>query len=93
VRLPDGVTCLQLWSPVTIDKLRIEEPDRNGRRLLSAWCDIHGAEFCEAILAGRTKREEIEDLLRNGFISTSLASKRQRDAAHRRSMALLRAGR
>lgn len=90
---PDGATCVELWSPVTIDKLRLEEPDRNGRRLLSAWCDVHGPEFCEAVLAGRTMREEIEDLLRHGFISASLAAKRQRDAARRRSMALLRAGR
>lgn len=90
---PDGVTCRELWSEVTIDKLQWDVPDRNARRLRSTWCDVHGPEFCTAILAGQTKRDEIQELLQQGYISQSLAAKRQRDTAHRRSMALLRVGR
>jgi class 3 adenylate cyclase len=90
---PDGLSCQKLWSEVTIEKLRWDEHDRNGRRLRSIWCDVHGPEFCDAILEGQTKREEIQQLLRQGFISQSLAAKRKRDAERRRSMALLRAAR
>jgi hypothetical protein len=90
---PDGISCRTLWTPTTIDRLRDEEPDRDGHVLQSTWCDLHGPEFCEAILNGQTKREEIQELLTQGFISQSLAAKKQRDDDRQRSLALLRSGR
>jgi class 3 adenylate cyclase len=90
---PSGTTCGELWTPTTIDRLRDDEPDRDGRLLRSTWCDIHGPQFCQAILDGQTKREEIQQLLTQGFISQSLAAKRQRDKDRQRSLALVRRGR
>ena len=90
---PDGISCRMLWTPTTIDRLRDDEPDRDGHVLRSTWCDLHGPEFCEAIINGQTKREEIQELLTQGFISQSLAAKKQRDDDSQRSLALLRSGR
>lgn len=90
---PDGISCNELWTPATIDRLRHDEPDRDGRVLRSTWCDVHGPDFCEAILTGKTKREEIQQLLTKGFIGQSLAAKKRRDADRERSLALLRSGR
>lgn len=90
---PDGISCPTLWTATTINRLRDDEPDRDGHLLRSTWCDMHGPEFCEAILTGKTKREEIQELLTKGFISQSLAAKKRRDSDRQRSLALLRSGR
>jgi class 3 adenylate cyclase len=90
---PGGVTYRTLWEPITIDRLREDEPDRDGRVLRSAWCDVHGPEYCEAILNGQPQREEIQQLLTPGRISQSLAAKKRLDDERKRSLAHLRGGR
>jgi hypothetical protein len=45
-----------LWEDFTIDRLPEDEPEREGRKLKVAWCAIHGQEFCNAIMSGKTKR-------------------------------------
>lgn len=90
---PDGATCTSVWTPFTIGRLRNDESDRDGRVLRSAWCDAHGSEFCQAVLDGKTNRDDIQELLVQGFISQSLAAKRKIDAERRRSMSRLRSSR
>ncbi len=47
-----------LWSDVTIDKIHEGDGERAGRRLTSTWCEIHGPEYCDAVLEGKKKRPE-----------------------------------
>lgn len=49
-----------LWEDITIDKLPEDDPDRTGRKLTSKWCEIHGPEFCQAILDGKTTRDDVD---------------------------------
>lgn len=49
-----------LWQDVTIAKVPEEDGEREGKLLTSAWCTIHGAEYCAAVLAGKTTRPEDE---------------------------------
>ena len=56
---PDGIVH-QLWEDVDIDRLPDNDPDAKGRMLPASWCATHGQEFCNAILAGQTKRPEAE---------------------------------
>jgi hypothetical protein len=48
-----------LWDDVEIEKLPDDDEDRYGRKLTSMWCVNHGPEFCDAILAGKTKRDDV----------------------------------
>lgn len=47
-----------IWKHMEIEKLPEDDSERQGRLLLSSWCDIHGEEYCNAILDGRTNRAE-----------------------------------
>jgi class 3 adenylate cyclase len=53
-----GSVTTDLWSDVTISKIPDDDGDREGKLLTTTWCDIHGPEFCEAILAGKKRRNE-----------------------------------
>jgi class 3 adenylate cyclase len=55
----DGAPSPSLWDDAEIEKLPDREEDRYGRKLTSMWCVIHGPEFCDAILAGMTKRDDV----------------------------------
>ncbi len=35
------------------------DEDRYGRKLTSMWCLNHGSEFCDAILNGKTSRDDV----------------------------------
>ena len=50
-----------IWEDVTINKIPEDDADREGKLLTSAWCDIHGLEYCSAILSGKTKRPAVSD--------------------------------
>lgn len=52
-----------LWSDVTIDKIHEGDGERAGRKLTSCWCDIHGSEYCAAVLGGETTRPEARALV------------------------------
>lgn len=47
-----------LWQDVTIEKVPEEDGEREGKMLTSAWCQVHGADYCSAVLAGETSRGE-----------------------------------
>ncbi|GGO70418.1 hypothetical protein [Nonomuraea cavernae] len=51
-----------IWDDVTIEKIPEGQVDREGKRLSSTWCAIHGAEFCAAILAGKKRRDDTAGL-------------------------------
>jgi class 3 adenylate cyclase len=47
-----------LWQDVQIDNMPGDDGERDGKRLTSMWCTVHGPEFCDAILAGETSRDD-----------------------------------
>jgi class 3 adenylate cyclase len=51
----------ELWGNVTIEKITGDEGEDAGRLLHAAWCVIHGAEFCAAVLAGETERRDASE--------------------------------
>jgi class 3 adenylate cyclase len=47
-----------IWHDVTIEKIPDSDGDRQGKRLTSYWCDVHGPEYCTAILDGKKQRSD-----------------------------------
>lgn len=47
-----------IWEDFTIDQLPEGDPDAVGRVLTATWCDVHGADYCAAVLAGEKKRDD-----------------------------------
>jgi class 3 adenylate cyclase len=52
-----------IWTDVIIEKIHEGDGERAGRLLTSQWCDLHGAEYCAAVLDGQTKRPETAALM------------------------------
>lgn len=80
---PGSVSPSLLWEDRTVDK--IPDAERYGQALESGWCSKHGDEFCNAILAGETKRVGVSEkalhgrnLLASGSIEKIEASKNRR---------------
>lgn len=49
-----------IWQDVTIDKIpESDQGEREGKLLTSFWCDVHGPEYCDAILSGRKRRTDV----------------------------------
>lgn len=48
-----------IWEDVTIERLAEDESEREGRMLISAWCAVHGEEYCNAIMDGKKNRPEL----------------------------------
>lgn len=77
-----------IWEDFTIERLADDEPERSGRLLTSAWCAIHGEEYCSAILAGQKRRAEINDkreAMLQKQMSNAIRSKAQRERTDRRA--------
>lgn len=51
-----------LWKAFGISRLETDEREAQGRKLTSAWCDINGEEFCNAILDGQKRRDDVDGL-------------------------------
>ncbi|MPY12268.1 hypothetical protein [Arthrobacter bussei] len=51
-----------LWSDVQVD--RLPKDDQDAVVLKSGWCDTCGPKFCDAIMAGETKRDIPDDVRR-----------------------------
>lgn len=66
-----------IWKDITISRLAEDDPEREGRCLLSEWCITHGTEYCEAILAGKKSRADVADQVQK-------ANAEQLKLAHRR---------
>ncbi len=87
----------ELWSDVTIAKITGDEGEDAGRVLRSTWCVLHGAEFCAAVLDGKTKRpdasvmrEAMVKALRHSTFSESQRIKRVDARNRRRGLAMRR---
>ncbi len=57
-----GNTPTDLWTTVSVDA--IGDPSFSCRLLKSAWCENCGDEFCQAILEGKTRRDDVTDWMR-----------------------------
>lgn len=83
---PDGVP-VQLWKDVEIERLPDDDPDARGRMLGSAWCAVHGQEYCNLVLSGETTRPEVATeraKARTSQYATSLreSARKQRELRH-----------
>lgn len=77
---PDGEPRDSLWEDVEITRLPDGDEDRYGRKLTSMWCVKHGAAFCDAILAGKTDRQDVEKAraaLNKKLVESVIANKRR----------------
>lgn len=54
-----GTPTPTIWNDVTITKLPEDDGDREGKLLLAKWCNVHGPEYCSAILGGKTIRPDV----------------------------------
>jgi class 3 adenylate cyclase len=52
-----GGSVTRLWDDFPVDKLPSDKAPT--KKLRSPWCDTHGGEFCQAILDGKTDREDV----------------------------------
>jgi class 3 adenylate cyclase len=50
-----------IWDDFVIDRLPDDDPEAIGRKLISSWCSVHGAEYCTAILDGRKTRNDVTE--------------------------------
>ncbi|UJH71808.1 hypothetical protein [Ornithinimicrobium sp. INDO-MA30-4] len=83
-----------LWADKTIDRLTDDE--QYGRMTEAGWCENCGTEFCEAIMSGSRRRDDIPDDVRIEMSKTQMAeaiaavAQRQREARVARRAGLTR---
>lgn len=85
-----------IWTDHEISRLRDDEPDRTGRKLTSMWCDVHGEEYCNAILAGLRNRDEIAAKraeARKEWLASNLAQVNRQRRENRRHLRRARTAR
>lgn len=51
-----------MWEDAAIKNLPEGDPEAQGRVLHSYWCDVHGEEYCNSVLAGDRTREDVREL-------------------------------
>jgi class 3 adenylate cyclase len=73
-----------LWDDFEISVLPEDEIDRNGRVLKSAWCPVHGDEFCNAITLGETTRSDIQQAAKAARTAAIQESSLRRKAEQKR---------
>jgi class 3 adenylate cyclase len=77
----NGTPAATLWADKTVETL---PQDEQAVVVLDApWCDNCGPEFCDAIMEGKTRRDDVTDSIRNSLnrmkMATALEAKRERD--------------
>lgn len=65
---------LDIWRDVEIERLPEGDPEAQGRLLSACWCDVHGAEYCTAVMNGERHRDDATQL------RTALQSSQMREA-------------
>lgn len=83
-----GAPSDSIWRDVNIERLPDDEPEAQGRLLTSQWCDVHGEEYCNAILDGKKKRPEVNGLRESMLMtqmSNAIRAKAQAERAQRRA--------
>lgn len=81
-----------IWSDFTIDNLPDGDDERFGRKLGSQWCTFHGEEYCNAVLAGKTRREDVESQRNEVLRSQRATSLRDVASRNRKNLAARRKG-
>jgi len=83
-----GSPSTSIWHDVTIERLPKDDPEREGRCLTSAWCVVHGAEYCAAIMAGLKKRNNVDEVRKQLMLSqmsNAIRFKAARERTERRA--------
>ena len=62
---------LGIWKDTVITRLSHDDPEAQGRVLTVGWCTTHGEEYCAAILAGKSTRDNV-DVLRKALFSSQM---------------------
>jgi class 3 adenylate cyclase len=58
----DGGPSLGIWADTEIERLPDGDPDAQARLLKSYWCPVHREEYCAAILDGKKRRADANDV-------------------------------
>lgn len=77
---------LSIWSDTEIDRLPEGDPEAQGRVLCAPWCSTHGPEYCGAVLSGKRRRSDVNDLrkaLEASQMRTAIRAKAQTERALR----------
>ncbi len=69
---------LGIWTDTEIERLPDGDPEAQGRLLTACWCDVHGAAYCAAVLAGQRRREDAN------VLHKALAASQMRTASRTR---------
>jgi len=67
-----GNTPAPVWSPIILDK--IPDGQKFGQSLATYWCSLHGEEFCNAVLDGKTTRDSVSVQQRSARLSSSIGT-------------------
>jgi class 3 adenylate cyclase len=77
-----------IWDDHVIERLPDDDPDRVGRVLTSKWCDVHGVEYCDAIMGGKKNRTDTiaaRNFLTKKHFGDAIWRKAARERADRRA--------
>jgi hypothetical protein len=81
-----------LWHDHDIEKLDHDDRERTGRCLTSQWCLNCGEDYCNAILAGETRRPAVDSYrhaLQLSCFQNAIAKKNAGDRSRRRGLRAL----
>lgn len=78
----NGPTSL-LWEDYLLEK--IPDDEKWGKALKSTWCAVHGEEFCNSILGGEKRRDDVDDDLRHKRNQLSYGTVEKSEAYKRRA--------
>lgn len=73
-----------LWHDVQIANMPSDDGERDGKCLTSTWCKVHGPEYCDAVLAGETSRDDAHEVVEKARAAERAISHRVTAAARRR---------
>lgn len=78
-----------LWRDHDISQLDHDSIERSGRCLTSSWCKTCGERFCDLIIAGNTRRDEVDDHrseLQRSLFKDAIAKKNASERRNRRHL-------
>lgn len=81
-----------IWTDTEIGRLPDGDPEAQGRVLSACWCAVHGADYCAAVLEGRTKRDDAQSVRAAVQKSQMLEAVRAKARTQRESVAARRRG-
>ena len=88
----EGGPSTSIWSDMTIERLPTDDPEREGRRLIAAWCKIHGANYCAAVMAGLKTRSNVNEARKQLALSQMSNAIRLKAAGERQDRSARLAG-